>query len=172
MNAGASHAGLLAGIDRWLALTRDPASLERRDTAVSGWSVAQHAEHLLRSDEGVLSWIARTLEEESPAERDREPIALGVRILEEGVIPRGRGPAPEATLPRGIAASALTSRLEATRGLAVELGERLDEIAAHRATLAHHVLGPFTPAEWLRFLHIHHDHHDAILRDILDTDGS
>ena len=53
------------------------------------------------------------------------------------------------------------------RDLAERLISRMGEIDACLHTHPHHVLGHFTPAEWLRFLHLHHRHHDAIIRDIL-----
>jgi len=58
---------------------------------------------------------------------------------------------------------------QATRSLAGVL----DEIVANDTTQAHPILGQFNGVQWLRFAHLHHRHHNKIIRDILrDRSGS
>ena len=105
----------------------------------------------------------------SPETRADFPQEIGVSLLERGSIPRGRGPAPEFTLPAGMQPADLRTGFQELRAQATHLAARVEELDACLHTLPHHVLGHFTPAEWLRFLHLHHRHHDAIIQDILSA---
>lgn len=134
---------------------------------VSAWSVQDHLEHLLLSDRNVLAWVVEALARPNPETRAQVPHEIGVALLARGLIPRGRGPAPDLTLPDGLEPGELRTEFQALRELADGLGPRLTALDTCLHTLRHHVLGHFTPAEWLRFLHLHHRHHDSIIRDIL-----
>ena len=163
-----SLAGIGAGIARCIERAGDPDRLGASTPDISGWSVQDHLEHLLFSDRRVLGWIIETLALPNPEARERPPNEIGVALLARGSIPRGRGPAPEFTLPDGLTSTDLRAGLEALSELATDLEPKLAELDACRHTLPHHVLGHFTPAEWLRFLHLHHRHHEAIIRNITD----
>ncbi|WP_420633002.1 DinB family protein [Candidatus Palauibacter sp.] len=163
-----SLAGVRAGVDRCIERTRDLGQLERSAPAVSAWNVRDHLEHLYLSDRLVLRWVADALTRPNPEVRADSPREIGVSLLARGSIPRGRGPAPEFTLPTGLAATALRTGFEELRELAVGLARQEAELDACLHTLPHHVLGHFTLTEWLRFLHLHHRHHEAIVQDILD----
>ena len=126
-----------------------------------------HLEHLLFSDRSVLDWILNALARPNPETREESPHEFGVALLARGSIPRGRGPAPDFTLPDGMAPGELQTGFQALRELADGLKPRLAALDTCLHTLPHHVLGHFTPAEWLRFLHLHHRHHEAIINDIL-----
>lgn len=167
-----SLSGVRAGIDRCLERTADLDGLGVSAPEVSAWSVQDHLEHLLLSDRNVLNWVLKALARPNPAAREQFPREIGVALLAHGSIPRGRGPAPDFTLPDGLEIRSLSEGLERLRDLADGLLTRIGEIEACRRTLPHHVLGHFTPAEWLRFLHLHHRHHEAIIRDILETGTS
>ena len=134
---------------------------------VSAWSMQDHLEHLLLSDRSVLDWVLESLARPNPETREQSPRDIGVALLARGEIPRGRGPAPDFTLPTGLATADVRTGFEALRALTAGLDPRMAELDACRHTLPHHVLGHFTPAEWLRFLHLHHRHHESIIRDIL-----
>lgn len=162
-----SLTGVRAGIDRCLERTADPDHLSVSAPQVSAWSVQDHLEHLLFSDRSVLDWVLKAVARPNPETREQFPHEFGVALLAGGSIPRGRGPAPDFTLPTGLAAADVRTGLEALRARAGGLEPRMAELDACRHTLPHHVLGHFTPAEWLRFLHLHHRHHEAIIRDIL-----
>lgn len=162
-----SLTGVRAGIDRCLERTADPDHLSVSAPQVSAWSVQDHLEHLLFSDRSVLDWVLKAVARPNPETREQFPHEFGVALLADGSIPRGRGPAPDFTLPTGLAAADVRTGLEALRARAGGLEPRMAELDACQHTLPHHVLGHFTPAEWLRFLHLHHRHHDSIIRDIL-----
>jgi len=162
-----SLTGVRAGIDRCLARTADPDHLSFSAPAVSAWTVQDHLEHVLLSDRSVLNWILKALARPNPETREQFPQEIGVALLAYGSIPRGRGPAPDFTLPAGLESADLRAGFEALSGLATDLEPRLALLDACQLTLPHHVLGHFTPAEWLRFLDLHHRHHEAIIRDIL-----
>ena len=164
-----SLSGLRTGIARCLERTADTDRLAVSAPAVSAWSVRDHLEHLLLSDRHVLAWMLKTLDQPNPRTRERFPHEIGVGLLARGSIPRGRGPAPEFTLPAGLPTADLRAGFETLRDLTAGLEPQLAELDACLHTLPHHVLGHFTPAEWLRFLHLHHRHHEAIIRDILAT---
>ncbi|WP_420450154.1 DinB family protein [Candidatus Palauibacter sp.] len=136
---------------------------------VSAWSVRDHLEHLYLSDRAVLLWVADALTRPDPGARADFPREIGVSLLARGSIPRGRGPAPEFTLPAGLEPADLRTGLEKLQAQTTDLASRMEALDACLHTLPHHVLGHFTPAEWLRFLHLHHRHHDAIIADILSA---
>ncbi|WP_419162967.1 DinB family protein [Candidatus Palauibacter sp.] len=165
--AGDSLAGVQAGIDSCLARALDRRRLSLSAPDVSAWSVQEHLEHLLFSDRRVLGWVSDVLALPNPETRAQSPRELGVALLARGSIPRGRGPAPDFTLPTGLEQGRLVEGLERLRDLAEGLVSRAVEIDACLHTHPHHVLGHFTPAEWLRFLHLHHRHHEAIMSDVL-----
>ena len=162
-----SFAGVRAGIDRCLERAADLDRLGASAPEVSAWSVQDHLEHLLFSDRSVLDWVLKALARPNPQTREQFPREIGVSLLARGSIPRGRGPAPDFTLPTGLAAADVRTGFEALRELAAGLEPRMAELDACRHTFPHHVLGHFTPAEWLRFLHLHHRHHESIIHDIL-----
>ena len=124
-----------------------------------------HVAHLWRVDSGILGWIEAALDGDgSPP--GGTPTATGRAVLVSGWIPRGRANAPEISLPEAADVEDLSERLSGLRGLAERIEPRLSEIHAIRATRDHPILGHFTPSQWLRFLEIHHRHHDKIVRDI------
>ncbi|WP_419942898.1 DinB family protein [Candidatus Palauibacter sp.] len=164
-----SLAGIRDGIDRCLAGARDEARLHISAPDVSAWNVRDHLEHLLLSDRKVLDWVTDALARRNPETREDFPREIGVSLLARGSIPRGRGPAPEFTLPAGMEPADLRNGFEELGTQATGLASRVPELDACLRTLPHPVLGPFTPPEWLRFLRLHHRHHDAIIRDILEA---
>ena len=164
-----SLAGVRVGIQGCLERTADVDRLAVSAPGVSAWSVQDHLEHLLFSDRKVLDWVLEALAAPNPGTREQFPRAIGVALLARGSIPRGRGPAPDFTLPAALPSADVREGFEALHTLTAGLELQLAELDACRHTLPHHVLGHFTPAEWLRFLHLHHRHHEAIIRDILDA---
>ena len=167
--ASDSLVGIREGIDACIARLRDDSEPSAYAPGVSAWSVRDHIEHLYRSDRRVLDWVTEALTLPNPDAREHAPNDIGVALLERGSIPRGRGPAPDFTLPKGLDPTPLRTGLEELRELAAGLVPRLAELEGSLHTLPHHVLGHFTPAEWLRFLHLHHRHHEAIIRDIVNA---
>ncbi|MXX68228.1 MAG: hypothetical protein F4Y74_04630 [Gemmatimonadales bacterium] len=164
-----SLAGIRAGIRRCLERAADADRLGVSAPDVSAWNVQDHLEHLLFSDRNVMDWVVEALARPNPATREQSAREIGVMLLARGSIPRGRGPAPDFTLPDGMEPGELRTGFQALSELADGLEPRLVALDTCLHTLPHHVLGHFTPAEWLRFLHLHHLHHEAIIRDILNA---
>lgn len=157
----------MAGIDRCAGLADAPEHREVRRPEVSGWSVREHVEHLLLADRGIVSWIEGVLDGEVEAPTTGRPTLAGRLVLLSGFIPRGRGRAPEPTVPGDMSAEALRSELSALERGVTALEGRLDEIDGSRARYPHPVLGSLTPAQWLRFLAVHHWHHEKMIDEIL-----
>ena len=161
-----SHRGLVAGIERSLELAGDPERLRARDPEVSDWSVGIHLEHLLLAESGILRWIDATLADPEGSPSGGRPSRRGTMVLVSGWIPRGRAKAPERTVPPAEIGEDLAERLTAHRTAAVGLEPRLTDIHGGTSTREHPILGHYTASQWLRFLDIHHRHHEKIIRDI------
>ncbi len=123
----------------------------RRHDPTSAWSVQQQLEHLLRVDRHILTWLH----------------AVANLVIRTGFIPRGKARAPDVAKPDGLELPAIQSGFAEVRDEATALADLLATIAADPCTRKHYVLGYFTPPQWLRFAHVHHHHHDKIIRDIL-----
>jgi len=126
---------------------------------VSAWSVHQHVEHLLLANEGMAGMIATGRALQAPEPKTM----LGRVVLMTGFIPRGKGQAPDGTVPEGLSRDdllALHARAEqAVRALDVE-GLTGDVVGDHP------VFGGLTARDWLRFMSVHDHHHLKIVRDI------
>ncbi|MDH3733278.1 MAG: DinB family protein [Gemmatimonadota bacterium] len=161
-----SHTGLIAGIERARALSTDREALATDDPSVSGWSVGLHLEHLWKAERGILGWVESALDEPGAFPSSGEPSKTGSIVLISGWIPRGRAKAPERSLPDPEVGYDLSERLAELRVQTDRLEPRLAELHACGSTFEHPLLGHFTPAQWLRFLDVHHRHHEKIIRDI------
>lgn len=183
-----SHEGVRNAIGECMALLEDTRACDARAASVSDWRVADHLEHLLLADRWIIGWIASVAGAESPgpsegatgpgaeapdgsADRGGKPSALGYAVLSTGFIPRGRGRAPEQSHPSDRTVPEIVAGFREVRDQVEALEARLGEVDASRLTLQHPVLGRFTPARWLRFADVHHEHHDKIIRDILAADA-
>jgi DinB superfamily len=158
----ATHRHLLSQVDRLLAIAEDPGAFSDARTDVSRWSPLDHAEHMARADTGSLDQLDKALE------RSGGPSMawIGRLVLAVGWIPRGRGAAPESSVPRSAERAQVAADLRAVRARIEALGPRLGQIASVRGRAAHPIFGGLTPARWLRFLEIHHHHHLKIVEDI------
>jgi uncharacterized damage-inducible protein DinB len=144
-----------------------------RAAGVSAWSVGEQLEHLLLADRSILGAIEQ-LEDDNAAGGESDssggsPTWIGRFILWSGVVPRGRGRAPDSTTPTGMPIEELAAGLAALQDELETLRPQLDELEPIRATRAHPLLGNFTPKQWVRFASVHHMHHRKIIRDILRT---
>ncbi|HIF21916.1 MAG TPA: DUF1569 domain-containing protein [Gemmatimonadetes bacterium] len=88
-------------------------------------------------------------------------------VLLAGAFPRGRGKAPERTLPTGADAVELADSLRDTRSRVVGLEGSLAQLEASNATRNHFAFGDLNAAQWLKFTGIHARHHQKIIRDVL-----
>jgi hypothetical protein len=141
-------------------ISQSPERITQRNSVVSGWSVGQHWDHLLKVDITVL---------ESLCSNNAFPITkpksiIGWLVLFTGFIPRGKANSPQKLVGEEVAADIL---LEQTKR-AVRLLDAvpLSRLAVRNPFMEHPFLGAFTAADWVRFLLIHHRHHQKIVVSI------
>lgn len=139
--------------------------LTTRRESVSHWSPAEHLEHVALANRGILGAI-RALQNAPEPEIPETVSDRAKSFLEAGVIERGVRKHPDFVTPQGVALDYLRRELQSILDGYAELEPSLEKFAASRATFTHHVLGPLTAAQWLRFAGIHTRHHLNILRDI------
>jgi hypothetical protein len=154
-------AELARQLDRVAALLdEEPDATPLSAPRVSGWSVAEQVDHLLKI---VVAQLGRMAERR----QSRRGINLPGRIvLGIGRIPRGVGKSPEAVRGEPKSRDELRAALAAAR-------EKLHGVAADaalcgdpRPLVGHPYFGGLTPGEALRFLAIHTDHHLRIVERI------
>ena len=162
-----AHAALLASLDVEIEQASDPAFYEASEPAVSKWSVKDHLEHLSIANGGIVSWIERARDGDPELDTGGRPSLAGWIVLLVGAVPRGRGKAPERTLPKGTSAEKLAARFHGIRERVEGLEGSLAQLQASRATRNHFALGDLNAAQWLQFAVIHHNHHQKIIRDVL-----
>jgi DinB superfamily len=142
---------------------------DRRAPAVSGWSVGQQVAHLAKADLRILGDIMVTLDGGEAGRPTHRRMTLTGRVLVGlGWLPRGIAKAPESARPEaGIRPETVRTMLcEVEALLARAEGER-DKLLESRVRIRHPYFGGLTPAQWLRFIPVHHHHHLKIVRDIL-----
>ncbi len=131
--------------------------------AVSAWSVAHHIEHCCLAMERICGAVA---ESTPPPEGKRT--ALGVLVFKLGKIPRGRGKAPEASIPKHLPSQA---ELLAHLDRAEQTLERTGQLDPD-AWFKHFVFGTMRRDHAIAFLDIHNRHHLKIIDDIVKHSGT
>ncbi len=164
-----AHAGLLAGLDLEIEQASDPDLCEASAPAVSKWSVKDHLEHLSLAHGGIVSWIERARDGDPELDTGGSLSLAGRIVLLVGAFPRGRGKAPERTLPKGTSAEELAARFRGIRERVEGLEGGLAQLHASRATRNHFAFGGLSPTQWLQFTVIHDNHHQKIIRDVLEA---
>lgn len=160
----ANQARLLAQLDELAALLAAP---DQRASDVSAWSIHQHVEHLLLVNQEMTAKIVAA----TPPDPVRAKTILGWIVLTTGFIPRGRGDAPESTLPLSRSPDELLALLAEVTSSA----ETLDLVAidATDAVVANHqVFGGLSATDWLALMGIHDHHHLKIIADIQAAPGA
>ncbi|MGI8906708.1 MAG: DinB family protein [Candidatus Sumerlaeaceae bacterium] len=153
-------------LEELCAIASDESRL-RTTARSSQWSVQQHIEHLALAGEVMLTRIESSVglpPEQQVTKGKLKPI--GRLILTLHRIPRGKGKAPDFTLPRGTQTELLRQRLERLKTRIDGVASRLDDVKVSKHRTTHPVLGDFTPSQWLRFLKIHQKHHLDIIQEI------
>jgi hypothetical protein len=135
---------------------------EQAKVRVDGrWSIAEIVEHLDRTYSGTAKGLQRCLESGTPraSARTLKSRARTFVVVALGMFPTGIE-APKHVVPSG------TVLLSDVLGRARTNLEALDT-AIHAAVerfgpgplMDHPILGPFTPAQWMRFHRVHTRHH-------------
>lgn len=146
-------------IERMRALVRSP-ELARRNERVSGWSTAEHLDHMTK----VAHWALRKIAKAQPAPNGIN--LMGRLVLLLGWLPRGIGKAPAGVVGVSVSAVELDVALTA---LEHELDALpLDGLRGSRAQVVPHPrFGGLTPSQGLRMVVVHTNHHLRIIDDIL-----
>jgi hypothetical protein len=156
---------LLALYDEFEDWLRNGRQAER-DARVSGWSRAEHVEHVLAANEQILGRVLRLLGGESlEAFEHAGPSAAGWIVLLSARIPRGRGSAPQSVWPtESPEPAALRRRLDAARALVSAARGAWERAPRHALRYRHLVFGDYDAAQWIRYARIHALHHARIGR--------
>lgn len=143
----------------------EDARLLARTPTVSGWSAAEHLEHIAIGNQLTLDAIMQLLDAPPPP-KPTATTPQAERFLREGVIVRGASQHPDLTAPRGVPLEKIRADLDAQLLGFGELRWRSPDLAASDAVDAHDELGPLTAAQWLRFTEIHTTHHLSIAKEV------
>jgi hypothetical protein len=147
-------------IETMRAIVRSP-DLSARNERVSGWSVAEHVDHMYK----VAMSIVRRLADASAEPLPRGVNFLGRLVLLFGWIPRGRGKSPSrliGTRADGAEIDAALLRLERELDALPPEGLR----TSRGKIVPHPLFGALTPPQALRFIVVHTRHHLKIIREI------
>jgi len=152
----------LVRVDALLALGDDGVATLRPE--VSGWSIAQQLDHLLRS---IVLGSAYLLEEKDRPARGIN--LLGRILLLVGRIPRGRARSPERLVGKPRTVAELREELAEARRCIAAFGDRRDLAAERTPRVPHPYFGGLTPTQAVAFIGIHTDHHLRIAEEIRDA---
>ena len=143
------------------------------NTAVSGWSPAEHLYHIWLANGRSLKAAVLMAQGKIPLSEEGGPNAEGRQVLAEGRFERGRSEAPDNVRPpASVSRDELTETLRRSRDKLDDLAPHLDVLARVAARLEHPRLGPLDGPQWIRFVRVHSEHHHAIIRDILQSKTS
>ena len=145
------------------------ARLFAQASTVSGWSIAQHLVHCGMANGMMLKAITHLCTADVPPNADADgPTTAGHALLRLGRLPRGRAQAPDAARPpEAPTRDDVRSALHRNRERLSEVETYLPRLPGVPGRLPHPLLGMFNALQWLRFVRIHADHHQAIIEDIL-----
>lgn len=132
-----------------------------RVPSVSGWSVAQQIDHVLRAAEGTL---ARVLER--PQALPRGLTLAGRLVLGLGWFPRGVARSPRFAEGQDCPCAELTARISQLRGLLARLAGDAELLACRDPVVKHPYFGGLDARNALRSVVVHTAHHLAIVRDL------
>jgi len=141
--------------------------LGRRAPRVSGWSVAQQIDHMLKVLERAAGLLLTAGEALPKGINTTGRILLGL-----GRLPRGVAQAPKATRGEETSAEGLRVELQSVREAIGRLRAAAERLADRRPLLPHPYFGGLTPGQAVRFLGIHTDHHLRIVADIRRATGA
>lgn len=136
--------------------------LRAAQTAISGWSPAEHLDHSIKVARAMLDQLL------DPVPLDPlKPISLlGHAVLLSGFIPRGKAKAPKRVRPVIATVDELLAGLDA---LAVSITRVEDPAWKHPEgpVIPHPYFGGLTSVQTLHFIGVHTHHHLKIVREVL-----
>jgi hypothetical protein len=140
----------------------EPAALDCRVPEVSGWSVRQQIDHMLK----VMALGLLTIDKGSAKPLPRVNL-LGRVLMRLDWIPRGRGKAPERVRPQESADPVLLAEIRRLRGSfadpAIAASPRFGDPTP---IFPHPYFGGLSAEQGVCFLCMHTHHHWKIVRDI------
>lgn len=139
--------------------------LQIRNKAVSGWSPAEHLEHVGLANRSILGALKGFVGAPEPVQA-AEMSEMAKGFFAAGMIPRGVAKHPDFVAPQGVALDYLRRELQSVLDDYKAIESEIVALAGSKATVSHPILGPLTAQQWLRFVEIHTRHHLDILRDI------
>ena len=140
--------------------------LGRRAPKISAWTVAEQVDHLTKVLERALALLAS-----GPPRLGRGINLVGRVLLAVGRLPRGIGKSPSAV--RGVERpeSELRGALARVRVLVASVDGAGPALVGRHPVFPHPYFAGLTPAQTLRFLVVHTDHHLRIVADIRRATG-
>ena len=145
--------------DSMAALVAEDKKCQAINLDVSGWSVAQHLDHLLKAAGRICTQI--NLKDKKATKRKN---LLGYVILSIGIIPKGRK-SPRAVEGQPTSTEELFKSLQNVKSLF----EKIDFSNLQLTSFDHHVFGGLNGKDWLRFMQIHNGHHLKIIDKVLGS---
>ena len=140
--------------------------LALRAEKVSGWSVAEQLDHLIKVESSIYSHLLTR----TPAPGPRTSL-VGRFVLATGWIPRGRSEAPKRLRGTPAGAEQLKAALDACLETFRRLAAEPEPLLSSAAVLPHKMFGALTASDAIRFAPIHTLHHLKIVADIRRSAG-
>lgn len=126
---------------------------------ISKWSVGMHIDHCALA----MTRVCKTLLASSPPPPKDSFSLLRTVVFFTKRIPRGRGKAPDAALPReNISTEQLSTLLDEVEDLLAQAKQ-----LPPQHWLKHHVFGILNRDQAFQFIDIHNQHHLRIIDDII-----
>ena len=155
-------------VSAFAGLLQSPGAAER-NPEVSGWSVAEHADHIAKSTASIAR-LSRGLVAGKVGDDDLQPDDKRLtRFLSGRGFPRG-GQSPDyIAADEGVSAEAARRALEDAHAALEALGLQAEAMTASERRFQHPFFGPLKAVEWVRFCGVHAEHHLAIAREIAEA---
>ncbi|MCC6132059.1 MAG: DinB family protein [Acidobacteria bacterium] len=146
---------------------RGEETLGLKAARVSGWSVGQQVDHIIKANGAILSGILAGKTQTGPG------ISLTGRIvLLTGFIPRGVGKSPDRYLGAEVPAPELLAALAGAQQTLGSLRNEPGRLLSKDLVIRHPRFGCLTASQALHFAKIHGAHHLKIIQDIEDAAGT
>lgn len=127
---------------------------------VSKWSVYAHTEHVFIANTKILDQILNYDSSNTPTGKIN---MLGRVVLLLGAIPRGKGKAPDFSIPTGLD----QEELKVLYLSLIDKVKKAESLEIKNISVKHPYFGFLNLKQWLRFIEIHQKHHLKIIKKIL-----